>query len=256
MRGEYNRSNSAKNFLKESDDELKQRSQSRSPEPKYKESVIGCKRTLYTMSCFLILWIFVLTLIPSSSVSIYWDNTILDIETSSVTRTIKADVTNNNWYNNNLSNLYIEEYVRTCKTCPWQLVEEYAQGDKVYNLEGYENVEININSIHKGIEVTKALDISEACLNDSLNLKFKASWNLSGLSKSHTNTFEDIFCEINDPYELRLSSNYGWENDYVPIKEDRIEKIKNNLRISKKRMVKAEFGRSLRGKKEVVIPIT
>jgi len=206
------------------------------------------------MSCFLVIWIFGLTLIPSSRVSVYWDNTILDIETSSVTRNIKVDITNNNWYNNYLSDLYVEEYVRTCNTCSWQLIEEYAQGDNNYNLEGYETIEMNINSVHKGIDISKALDISEACLNDSLNLKFKATWKLSGLSKSHTNTFEEIFCEINDPYELRLSSNYSWENDYTPIKEDRIEKIKNNLRVAKKRMVKAEFGRSLRGKKKVVIP--
>ena len=239
-REELLRSFSAKSFLNESSEELDTNSKLRMDRRLWYVM-------LYTCLCFFGLWISMYAFVPSSDISISWDKTVLDIETSSVTRTIRVDIKNNNFYTNYLKKLYIEEYVRTCndpkdEDCDWQLVEAYSQGEDSFEMDGYEDVELEIDSVHKGIDITKALDISEACMDDRLTLKFIASWKWSGVLKTYKNKIERVYCEIEDPYELSLST-YGYDIPSDPesfyrvdaklLKNDRMEQIKRNLRFSK-----------------------
>jgi len=206
---------------------------------------------IFSTLFFLCLMMYVFS--PSSSINISWDKTILDIETSSVTRSVKVNIKNNNFYGNKLQNLYIEEYVKTCNDpkdshCDWQLVEEYSQEKKYFKLDGYENIDIDIDSVHIGIDIIEALDISEACLYDTLTIKFVASWKFGGAINYSNDSFEKVYCEIEEPYELSLSNyeedfRHSERLDYIDIdtellENDRIEQIKYNLRhadyISKK----------------------
>ena len=237
------RSHSTQTFLDESSNELRRRNYSKptSYNKRLSYVMLNCTCTLF------FLWVMVYIFFPSSDIDISWDKTILDIETSSVTRSVRVDIQNNNYYANKLKNLYIKEYVRTCNDsedsrCDWQLVEEYSQEKGYLLLDGYEDIEMELNSVHKGIDVGEALDISEACLYNTLTIKFTASWKFSGTVNYFNNDIEKIYCEIKDPYELSLSSyaedfKRPKEVNYVSVEEellenDRIEQIKYNLRHS------------------------
>ena len=170
---------------------------------------------------------------PSCDVDVYWDKTVLDIETYSVTRTVTVDVTNLNWFANKLKQLKVDEYVRTCIDCEWQLVGGYSQSEDL-KLGPYQSERVSLNSTHQGIDVEKALDISRACLEDSLSIKFHSSWVYGGLFSTHQQEVEQVFCETQEPYELALTSYHAHEGrdlyvDFGLLEVDRIEQVKHNV---------------------------
>jgi len=177
--------------------------------------------------------VFVYAVSPACGMDISWDSTILDIETHSVTRTVNVEVKNLNWYDNTIKDLTVEEYVRTCYGCDWELVEKYEQvGDLV--MEGYEPEQIELRSVQQGIDVERALSISQACLANSLSIKFTASWNWSGVKRVYKNKIENVYCDMREPYELSMTgyapeADRDLSIDAEILADDRIEQIKNNI---------------------------
>ncbi len=216
---------SSKAFLDESKVELLPKTQPP------KRGLCGCiLRSICVMNVVLVgLLIFK----PSCDLDVYWDKTILDIETYSVTRTVTVDVTNLNWFGNKLKKLDVDEYVRTCPDCQWQLVEQYSQtGD--LEIGAYDSERVSLESTHPGINVEEALDISKACMDETLSIKFRSSWVYGGVFYTHQQDVEQVFCETQEPYELALTSYHTQRErdlyvDFGILEVDRIEQMRHNV---------------------------
>jgi len=196
---------SSKSFLDESERELNANSTSSISARNKQPMPTPCGCLLRTMCLMNAILVFVYAVSPACGMDISWDSTILDIETHSVTRTVNVEVKNLNWYDNTIKDLTVEEYVRTCYGCDWELVEKYEQvGDLV--MEGYEPEQIELRSVQQGIDVERV----------------------------YKNKIENVYCDMREPYELSMTgyapeADRDLSIDAEILADDRIEQIKNNI---------------------------
>ena len=220
----------SKNFLEESARELKGESVAYAQDDS-KRTVWGCLFRTYIFLTAMLFGVFIFQ--PACNLDVIWDSTVLDIETYSVTRTVDVEVANLNWYDNKMKDLTVAEYVRTCYKCEWELVERYALAGE-YTVEGYDQTVLSLESMHQGIDVERALEISKACVGESLSIRFEASWLWSGVRRGFKNQIEEVYCEFQEPYELSVTSYAPASTrdltvDANILADDRIEQIKNIL---------------------------